>query len=254
MNYITQLTEASRRFYHDERLKPSHISLYIAIFQMANAHRFPKELRLARNELMQLSKIKSPVTYYKCLKELRQWKYISYQASKSPLESSSINIIPFKPKKNNSKEMENSVENDASVHDQLPVQNLTKSTSKNDQLVEPYINIYKYYINNREGYEKRRAIIFLEIQDFFKKNFTEKFQKTFSPDEIQEEAEKFFNYFEANHWKMKGRSPINDYRPVAKNWMLRAKEFKAQNPKQSKTSTDLKIHELKRNKNYNEPL
>lgn len=253
MNYITQLTEASRRFYKDDRLKPSHISLYIAIFQMANAHRFPKDLKLARNELMQLSKIKSPVTYYKCLKELKKWKYISYEASKSPLESSSISILALSTRKAKKRS-----ENNASEHDQLPVQlpvqKLTKTTSKIDQLVAPYINIYKLYINNINSYEKLKNEIFEMYVLFFKNSFAEKFQEIFSEQEIEKEAEKFFNHFEAHHWKMAGKTPITDFRPVAKNWMIRAKEYKQASFQKKPQQNDLQVHQLSRDKNYNEPL
>jgi DNA-binding PadR family transcriptional regulator len=39
------------------------------------------------------------------------------------------------------------------------------------------------------------------------------------------EANKFFNYFESNGWKVGGRTPMKNWKAAANNWMMRSKEF-----------------------------
>lgn len=60
------------------------------------------------------------------------------------------------------------------------------------------------------------------------------------------EAEKFFNYFQSNGWRVGGRSPMKDWRAAARNWMLNANTFK---PKQKASSLHVSTE-----KDYGEPL
>ena len=43
------------------------------------------------------------------------------------------------------------------------------------------------------------------------------------------EANKFFNYFESNGWKVGGRTPMKNWKAAANNWMMRSKEFNNSN-------------------------
>ena len=66
---------------HDNRLLPTHISLYIAMMSMWEQSRFSIPFRITRKELMHLSKLASTATYHKCLKELVSYGYINYEPS-----------------------------------------------------------------------------------------------------------------------------------------------------------------------------
>ncbi len=70
MNYIRHLKWIYSRFLEDERLNPSHVSLYMAIFQEWNSARFPEELYINRQQLMQVSKVRSRSGYHRSIKEL----------------------------------------------------------------------------------------------------------------------------------------------------------------------------------------
>ena len=289
MNYISQLTEVSRRFYTDRRVKPTHISLYHAIFQMANAARFPAELHLSRAELMKLSKIKSTVTYYKCLKQLTAWKYISYQASSSPMESSLINVIEFKETKkkkklpnqnlihkeskndslseeHNQKMIHKESKNDSlsGEHNQKMIhkrlkndtqhnQNLIFKESKNDSVVIPYINIYKHYTNNI-NYRESKAHFFLILKNFFQEEKKPGAENLFTAERLSAEAEKFINYYEAQKWQV-NKKPMEDWRPYARNWLIRAAEFENKAKAKPKLQKPVElIHNLSRKKDYSVPL
>ena len=70
MNYIRHLTGFYDKIQQDERLNPTHISLYLALFQFWNINHFQNPISISRNEMMRLSKISALGTYHKCIKEL----------------------------------------------------------------------------------------------------------------------------------------------------------------------------------------
>lgn len=95
INYIKHLNAVFNQFSKDNRLNPTHISLYIALFQLWNLNRFLEEFFINRDEVMQLSKIGSKSTYHRCIKELNHWKYIVYFPSHNPYRGSKIKMFKF---------------------------------------------------------------------------------------------------------------------------------------------------------------
>lgn len=80
---------------NDNRLNPTHVSLYLALFQFWNFNRFANPVSIARSEMMILSKIGSANTYTKCIKDLSKWMYIEYLPSKNPMKGSRVNMYRF---------------------------------------------------------------------------------------------------------------------------------------------------------------
>ena len=78
INYIKHLNGVFEHFSKDNRLNPTHISLYIALFQLWNSNFFRQEFYINREEVMQYAKIGSKSTYHRCIKELSHWNYILY--------------------------------------------------------------------------------------------------------------------------------------------------------------------------------
>ncbi|HEY4196616.1 MAG TPA: hypothetical protein VGM63_13825, partial [Mucilaginibacter sp.] len=81
MNYIRHLNGFFARIQNDKRVGPLHVSLYMALFQHWNHHRFETVFPVCRPVIMRLSKIGSKNTYYKCMKELHYAGYIRYYPS-----------------------------------------------------------------------------------------------------------------------------------------------------------------------------
>ena len=77
---------------HDNRLLPTHISLYIAMMSMWEQSRFSIPFRITRKELMHLSKLASTATYHKCLKELVRYGYVIYEPSYNHYLGSRISL------------------------------------------------------------------------------------------------------------------------------------------------------------------
>ena len=60
MNYIKQLNAAFEKFYFDDRLNPTHISLYMALFQEWNSSRFALDFFVNRRDLMNAASADAP--------------------------------------------------------------------------------------------------------------------------------------------------------------------------------------------------
>jgi len=223
MNYIKHLNSVLNQFSKDNRLNPTHISLYIGLFFMWNYNRFPERFYINREEVMSLSKIGSKTTYHRCIKELCHWKYIVYYPSHNPFKGSQVKLFQFGT-------------SDSQVMD--------LDYPKNGQALVSYININKPNTNfiKLEAIAKEKLIL-----AFFKKeNWPEL------------EAQKFFNHYQGIGWKVGGKTKIVDWQATAKSWMLKAAEMKL--PPREKTKTVFPLDQnqdnlhTNQNKNYNEPL
>ena len=78
MNYIKHLTGFFSRIANEEAIFPTHISLYLALFQSWNVNRFKNPISISRDEMMKVSRIASKATYHKCIKELQLLGFIDY--------------------------------------------------------------------------------------------------------------------------------------------------------------------------------
>lgn len=95
MNYIKHLTGFFEKVTNDKQLNPTHISLYIALFQFWNCNRFRNPISISRDEVMRISKISSKATYHKCLKALHAQGYIKYEPSYNPFKGSHVFLFNF---------------------------------------------------------------------------------------------------------------------------------------------------------------
>jgi hypothetical protein len=92
MNYVRHLNAFLELVAIDDRLTPCHISTYMSLFQLWNKSRFPDKLSVCRSEVMEISKIGSTRTYYKCLKQLHEYGYLVYHPSNNPLRGSVVTL------------------------------------------------------------------------------------------------------------------------------------------------------------------
>lgn len=95
MKYNKHLTAFYEKVALDNTLNPSHISLYLALFQFWNFSRFRNPVSISRDEVMRISKIRSKATYHKCLKNLHSSGYIDYQPSYNPFQGSLVVMLGF---------------------------------------------------------------------------------------------------------------------------------------------------------------
>lgn len=273
MNYIKHLTGFFDKVVNDTTLNPTHISLYIALFQFWNTNRFRNPISISRDEVMRISKICSKATYHKCLKNLHSKGYIKYEPSYNPYRGSLVYLFNFsnnlKPTpKSKTTRLKNSTETDL-VGDKR----LTPSQPSNEHVGVPYINSINNTNNsNGENLEVQSQKIINKNDEILKnsennskqeklrqknKNFIapnlEKVKEYFQEKKHPEiEAQKFFNYFSSIGWLVGGKNKMVDWKAAAENWMLNTSNF---NNNTEKLPT-LKANHLNipNNKNYAEPL
>ena len=168
MNYIKHLTGFFEKVALDRTLNPTHISLYIALFQFWNCNRFKNPISISRDEVMRISKISSKATYHKCLKNLHSLGYINYQPSYNPFRGSHVFLFNFsedlKPLPKSERKPKNEPHFEQ-VNEQALNKLCTSSETSTEQAVVPSIN----YRNNTNNLNKKN-ISNLEKQA---KNFDE---------------------------------------------------------------------------------
>jgi hypothetical protein len=132
MNQTKDIINFFAHVIKDSRLYPSHISLYVALFQCWSMNRFQSPFRICRAEVMGLGKIRSLGTYHKCIKELHLAGFIMYSPSYDPYKGSLVEIIDFD-------EFETSI-NKASREQKLSVQKESLFSTPELYEVEIYFN------------------------------------------------------------------------------------------------------------------
>jgi hypothetical protein len=72
---------------------PSHISLYLAIYQIWLLSGSDGSFTVTRRELMLAARINSISTYHKCIKDLSRLKFISYSPTFNYYNGSQIKLL-----------------------------------------------------------------------------------------------------------------------------------------------------------------
>ena len=182
VNYIKHLNAVFLQFSKDSRLNPTHISLYVALFQLWNNYHFPTEFYINREEAMRFSKIGSKTTYHRCIKELHHWKYLLYEPSHNPFKGSRIKMFNF-----------------GTSDGQALYPNPTNIGTSNGQAVvsiNKHIQTGKNKANDTKLDQPKNEN---EVIDFFEKeNWPEL------------EAKKFYNHYQGIGWKVGGKTKIVD--------------------------------------------
>src|SRR5690606_26757776 len=93
INFFNQYSYFFQKLYSDTRLNTQHVSLYLVLFFLWNKYHFPLYVFEYRNVIKQYSKIGSYSTYYKCLRELSEWRYIVYFPGNEIGKKTKIQII-----------------------------------------------------------------------------------------------------------------------------------------------------------------
>ena len=280
MNYIKHLTGFFEKVAIDKTLNPTHVSLYVALFQFWNCNRFKNPISISRDEVMRISKISSKATYHKCLKNLHSLGYINYEPSYNPFKGSHVYLFNFSddlkpipksekiaiPKNEPAFELVNE-----QVVNKLYTGSGTSNETGTEQALVSYINN-----TNNTNIPNDLKIVNLDEQaknfendDEFLKNDTDEKEKKlrekkkdltptienvkayFLEHNFPElEAIKFFNYFSSNGWLVGGKTPMVDWQAAAQNWILNAPKF-ISNEQQSNRAKHLNTGT---DKDYSEPL
>lgn len=263
MNYIRHLTGFYDRIQQDDRLNPTHISLYLALFQFWNLNHFQNPISISRNEMMRLSKISALGTYHKCIKQLQEFGYIEYIPSFNPYKGSLVNLHNFEnseiqnlnkkriKKQTTSEQVLNShhIKIDTGIEQALiPSINRLNNTN-NKTLVKPQRNILVKLVSVNSLDQKNEkqleasasnSIIATGAMNLPKLQYAKpgakippefyEVQLFFEEKEVTKvEAEKFFNHYASNGWLVGGKAKMKDWHAAARNWLLNSKKFNSSN-------------------------
>ncbi len=245
MNYIRHLAGFFDRVAKDDRLGPLHVSMYVSLFQFWNASRFKNPISISRSELMRVSKISAKATYHKCIKELNNYGYLRYEPSFNPIRGSLVYLFNFE-----------------TGDEPLEERSHTKIKPASSQVEEPYINntnIINSKLAKEQAHEDTSSNFDGANPQEKKKNCAKRKREdpVPMPESLEEvkaffseqksttiEAEKFYNYFQSNGWKVGGRAPMKDWQAAARNWLLNSHKFETKKPSLHASTV----------KDYGEPL
>ncbi len=227
MNYIKHLNAVFQQFSMDSRLNPTHISLYVALFQYWNINRFRKSFFINRQEVMAMAKIGSKATYHRCLKCLHDWKYIHYMPSHNPYKGSQIKMLKFGTSEGTTNDTSYGASTETSGK-QVAGQALVPDTNSKKQIEN----------NNKPKLPKNEN----EVLEFFKKKIWPAV-----------EARKFYNHYTSIGWKVGGKINIVDWQASAENWMLKAAEIEKEQTKKELSQNRDNLKTTKQ-KDYGQPL
>lgn len=223
--------------YSNDQFSPTHIALYMALFQFWNQHRFPASFTVARADLMQLAKIKSKTTYSKGLGDLEGWRYIMYQRSNNPLAKSRFTLIniwsPLWPNAQGAIKY-TSPKNGRQVGISSPVNRLADQSTDtaNGLALVPLNKTYKHKPKNVKSPPNAKSVIEFFLEQGSKEN----------------EGLKFWNHYESLGWKS-GNTKIQNWKAAANKWLIGNR----QKIKQSDDQNMDHLHTTK-NKDYGKPL
>lgn len=274
MNYIKHLTGFFDKLVHDFDLNPTHVSLYISLFQFWNLNRFENPISITRDEVMRISKICSKATYHKCMRELHEKGYVIYEPSYNPFRGSLVRMVnlsselkPLRKKEitqlKNKQAIEQGVNKNRTSNGNSTKQALVSSinsinNTNNTNIVEQSKNKKNntFKKNDQQQYPQQPAT------ELSSNTGEKKIENTIPPGlpnviaffkekkATEIDAQKFYNHFQSNGWLVGGKSKMKDWKAAARNWMLNSEKFK------SKTTDMIKPNHLHvpNEKNYSEPL
>lgn len=239
MNYIKLLNAAFEKFFFDDRLNPTHISLYMALFQEWNSSRFADEFYVNRRDLMRVAKIGSKSTYHRCVTDLDAWDYLSYFPSNNPYKGSKIKMsIIGTSDEPVTGQYSPILEQLAEQYHPIREPVVYQHRPFNGQALVSTINNTKQVNNTKQPKGRQAVIVF-----FNKKGFD------------ADEGKKFFDHYEANDWKTSDGKVIRDWQALAINWMDRTELFDQENKPNNKEASQKQDNlRTSKNKDYGQPL
>lgn len=275
MNYIKHLTGFFDRIIQDRNLNPTHISLYIALFQFWNINRFLNPISITRDEVMRISKISSKATYHKCMRELNDKGYVKYEPSFNPYKGSMVVLFDFSEYLKPVQKKAGTTEKNLSKNEQLMNKQRTSSDTSTGTSTEQALvsSINNTNITNKSNISKIENLdeqtqnfenhnLFSEEKKEKEKKLREKKKIVSAPsnEEVKSyfleqnfpelEANKFFNYFSSIGWLVGGKTPMVNWKAATQNWMLNTEKFNTN----EKISNRAKHLNTQTEKDYSEPL
>lgn len=98
MRAIEHILDFLRSARTDGRIRPLHISLYLALYQYWVLSDCINPVLISRRKIMEIAKVKSIVSYHKGMQELCAFGYISYTPSFDPRIRTTVYLMVLEKK------------------------------------------------------------------------------------------------------------------------------------------------------------
>ncbi|WP_423735205.1 hypothetical protein [Chitinophaga caseinilytica] len=280
-NYIRHLNAFFRLVRQDDRLRANHISLYLALFQIWNQHRFQNPFPVVRGEVLLLCRIGSNNTYSRCLRDLQDFGFIIYYPAMRKGTSSQIVMLLlvfndradagtqlslFGDTENGESPCINSVPKNG-----IDRQNLPELCRKTDTRGVAKLRPFNKQVNN-DKIEREKPLSptkksEIKIRDEVDcgpaatgmprapglESVRQFFRASGYPDA---EAQKFFHHYQANGWRQAGKTPLRDWQAAGHKWMLNVHPKTPEDNGKRKSGKDTGPGRLQtdQDKSYSDPL
>ncbi|MDP9077736.1 MAG: hypothetical protein M3O71_09965 [Bacteroidota bacterium] len=93
MNSQLIFNEVFRAMAADQRITVWHFSIYMSLLNKWLLNGLVNPVSISRRQIMEQTHIGSIVTYHKCIRQLRDFGYITYQPSYNPFIGSYISLL-----------------------------------------------------------------------------------------------------------------------------------------------------------------
>ena len=93
METLKPLSDFFKAIEKDCRISITHIGIYVALLQFRVDRGFINPIQAYRYEIMDIAKISSPKTYYKCMRDLNEYGYIKYESTRKRNQGSTIYFV-----------------------------------------------------------------------------------------------------------------------------------------------------------------
>ena len=228
MGYIDELNNFQRWILTEPTITTSEIALWYALMHYNNTTGWKEEFNVAINVLEVSTKMTSK-TILKARNRLKQLGRIDFY-SRGGRQSAVYRIIPFVG--NNSQQMvQQTVQQIEPLLVQQPVQqSVYIPRIEETRLLSTNTNVLV------EGEpppakEKKKA-----TRKVFVKPTPLEIQTYVDEQNLQIDAERFYDYYEGNGWKI-GRNPMKDWKATARNWSRRNEDNGGEYNKRTRVTT-----------------
>lgn len=280
-NYIRHLNAFFRLVRQDDRLRANHISLYLALFQIWNQHRFQNPFPVVRAEVLNLCRIGSKNTYIRCLRDMQDFGFIIYHPAEKKGAASQIVMLLLVFDKPGNPGTQLSLFGDTEKHESQCVnsdpaidqdqQKLTGSCPKIDTGVGSFLGPLYKQVNNVKSERVKPPAPRKKSESKIRETGTDGPAATNSPrapglESVlqffhaagypEAEGQKFFHHYQANGWRQAGKTPIRDWQAAGYKWMLNIHPKTPENNGKRKPGTDAGPGRLQtdQDKSYSDPL
>lgn len=204
MNYISQLNAFWKKIEDSETqlLKTSSITTYGALLHKNNGWAWREYFTVEYEKMMVLTGV-SKNTYYDCLKELVDKGFIKYQKSENRILLGRISIVPLYQSLGT--ELVNDIGNEQRTDRETTCDSIsTLNKPLNSKTNKPI---------------KRESCVFMTPTIDSVKLYFEELNSGLV------EAEKFFDHYESNGWKV-GPNKMKNWHATARGWLRKDADFK----------------------------